>query len=622
MYRKSELCTKTFLFTAMKVRYTLILFLFLLFYALPSHAQLFSVDGSSPVAGWTYNNVSGNAIQRSGYWLLDDDAEFITSDVYDVCTFTNLSLSVNIASFSSGTHATLTIEYSLDGGTTWEATTFTTPPTTGSSYDTHIWNLGTQATSQLQFRFVRTAGSGTRGVRLQDIVLSGTPGGSCSGGSGGGGGASTDGGIVVNEISNGSSGAQEFMEFLVIGSSANPTQNVDLTGWIIDDNSGAFGSGSGQGIAAGYLTITGACLSNVPPGALIVIYNDDEPNANLPANDPTDSNGDGVYVFPANYPCFSYCTTNPNTSGSSYIPCTGGLQSAASLANPWDRLSLRNGGDAAQTRRPDGTFFHGFSYGNLGNGPTFNLSASNGGGQHYYLNCGDWNSAANYLFGPVGTAPAESPGAANTAENQTLIDEITAGSFDYLNPNLASNCDDILPLRLLEFEATRQGEFAHLRWETADEREILHFSIERSTDGQHFEAVGQKKAQNENFAVYTFKDAEPHWGKTYYYRLKIHEQHREAYYSPVRALYFEAMPENNLAVFPNPADTYFLLHGSLPRGGQLFVWNAQGQYVTQRTFSNLNEIKVDCTNWPQGLYILKVVDAQGHCLYSKKVLRQ
>lgn len=388
------------LLTAMKIRYTLTLFfLFLFFTALPSYAQLFSEDGSTPVAGWTYNNISGNAIQRSGYWLLDNDAEFITSAVYDVCNFTDLSLSVDIRSFSSGTHPTLTIEYSLDGGTTWEVSTFTTGATTGS-YVTHTWSLGTQATSQLQFRFARTAGSGTRGVRLQDIVLNGTPGGSCGGGSGSGGGAPpTEGGLIVNEISNGNSGTQEFMEFLVIGSSTSPTQNIDLTGWIIDDNSGAFGSGSGQGIAAGYLTITGACLSSIPPGALIVIYNDNEPNSNLPADDPTDSNSDGVYVFPANYSCFSYCTTNPTTSNNTYIPCTGGLQSAASLANPWDRLSLRNAGDAAQTRRPDGTFFHGFSYGNLSNGPTFNLSAGTGGGQHYYLNCGDWNSASNYLFG-------------------------------------------------------------------------------------------------------------------------------------------------------------------------------------------------------------------------------
>ena len=58
-------------------------------------------------------------------------------------------------------------------------------------------------------------------------------------------------GLVVNEISNGTSGTKEFIELLVIGSTSQPTGVIDISGWIIDDNNGDFEALSGAGVAAG-----------------------------------------------------------------------------------------------------------------------------------------------------------------------------------------------------------------------------------------------------------------------------------------------------------------------------------------------------------------------------------
>jgi hypothetical protein len=74
------------------------------------------------------------------------------------------------------------------------------------------------------------------------------------------------------------------------------------------------GSISGVGIAPGYArfdtqTDIANCstLDSVSPGSIIVVYNDGDPNLNLPADDTNDANGDGVYILPAKGSCIRTC---------------------------------------------------------------------------------------------------------------------------------------------------------------------------------------------------------------------------------------------------------------------------------------------------------------------------
>lgn len=257
-------------------------------------------------------------------------------------------------------------------------------------------------------------------------------------------------GIIVNEVSNGPLGtSQEWVELLVIGNPSNPTANVDLTGWIYDDNNGDFqASSSGVGIAPGHIIFTNA-FNNVPPGSLIIIFNDAllQKDLAIPANDPTDSNNDGVYVLPANDVAFNVCNSTPSIGDTSYN-CTSTVVSASTVSNVWQlTLALSNGGDVAQTRAPDGSFFHGFAYGTItapspnfpisGN-PSFNAGSGSGSNSTYYFGCGDFEDSVN--FTKASTVVNGTPGAANTAENQIFIDKIKAGTLDYSNLANSSNC--------------------------------------------------------------------------------------------------------------------------------------------------------------------------------------
>lgn len=316
-------------------------------------------------------------------------------------------------------------------------------------------------------------------------------------------------GPLVNEMSNGPSGEQEYIELLVCGT---PCTTVDLRGWIVDDNNGTAFNGFGtemvgSGVSTGHLRFRNiAQWAAVPTGSLIVIYNDGDPNPALPAVDPTDTAPtDSVYVLPASHASLESCSTLPNaTVSGAYAPC-------AYAGGSWTRVGLRNDGDAAQTRRPDGTYFHGISYGpntqNMNNGGVENLRISTLGhaGRMIYFRDTDPRVAANFTSAAIGAG--QTPGAPNDAANALY--------------RYALLCASLLPIELVSFTASNDGPAVLLEWTTASETRNDHFAVERSSDGVVFEPLLYAPGAGDSHLPIDYKahDHRPLAG-TSYYRLR------------------------------------------------------------------------------------------------------
>ncbi len=155
--------------------------------------------------------------------------------------------------------------------------------------------------------------------------------------------------IVINEVSQGSSGNQEYVEFLVTGPTlVNCTDTppcIDLRGYIFDDNNG-FLNGfptTGVGIAAGACRFSNdpfwACI---PAGTLIVIYNDADPNTSLAPQDLTMADGNCMINIPVSSALFEKHTTLPSSANSSYS--VGGWVAGGS----WTNISMANAADGFQ----------------------------------------------------------------------------------------------------------------------------------------------------------------------------------------------------------------------------------------------------------------------------------
>jgi hypothetical protein len=144
---------------------------------------IFSNDCSSATSGWTFTNTNPTqAIQQSTtYWLLETNPkDVIISAAIDVSAYTNLVLSFQLATYGSGTANPALVEYSVDNGSNWSTTTFTSAtPSTSTYIESGNFNMGTLNTSTLKIRFTNAGATG-RGVRLDNILLTGTPASSCT----------------------------------------------------------------------------------------------------------------------------------------------------------------------------------------------------------------------------------------------------------------------------------------------------------------------------------------------------------------------------------------------------------------------------------------------------------
>ena len=163
--------------------------------------------------------------------------------------------------------------------------------------------------------------------------------------------------LVINEVSQGPAGSEEYVELLVV---PDPSQIIscteilpclDLRGWIFDDNNGYFSGGamSLAGIAPGACRFANdpfwACI---PVGTIIVIYNDSPTNTNgsLPSDDNSLIDANCSLVIPISSTLFDRVTTFPDFTDMTY-PLTGWVAGGS-----WQPIGMRNSGDSFQIYNP------------------------------------------------------------------------------------------------------------------------------------------------------------------------------------------------------------------------------------------------------------------------------
>jgi hypothetical protein len=114
---------------------------------------------------------------------------------------------------------------------------------------------------------------------------------------------------------------------------------------------------------------------------------------------------------------------------------------------------------------------------------------------------------------------------------------------------------DILPLELLSFTGKVDFNAIKLSWKTANERDLSHFIIEKSSDVPNkFAPIGEVKATNGNSATpqyYSLLDAQP--SLLNYYRLKMVDNNGQYKYSKIISFAGNNSSKNSIALYPNPA---------------------------------------------------------------------
>jgi hypothetical protein len=142
-----------------------------------------------------------------------------------------------------------------------------------------------------------------------------------------------------------------------------------------------------------------------------------------------------------------------------------------------------------------------------------------------------------------------------------------------------------LPVKLIAFSGNNRGKHNELLWTTSNEKNMVSYDVQRSTDGINFETIGLIKPSNISttsnylFDDYTFKN------QTNFYRLKMVDSKTIEYSNTI--VISNELKTNAISlvnVFPNPANK--TINISIPQGavaGLVKILDIHGKIVLETT---------------------------------------
>jgi hypothetical protein len=193
-------------------------------------------------------------------------------------------------------------------------------------------------------------------------------------------------------------------------------------------------------------------------------------------------------------------------------------------------------------------------------------------------------------------------------------DNITLPEGFIINSEETGIFQMVLPVELISFTAREKPQGVWLLWSTASERDSKSFTIEKSSDGRNWFAIGEVEAAGYSDVLrnYQFLDSNPLFGWQYYRLLQKDWDGKSAYYGPVS--FFSNAAAGSLEVFPTVFDDQLNLRMQA-KGQQAFhftIRNAMGQALQEGTLAgNGEETTIETRGWPIGGYFVQIYTAQS-----------
>ena len=169
-----------------------------------------------------------------------------------------------------------------------------------------------------------------------------------------------------------------------------------------------------------------------------------------------------------------------------------------------------------------------------------------------------------------------------------------------------------LPIKLINFTATRQNNQTQLTFSTATEENNAFFAIERSSNGIDFREIGKVNGAGTTTSIqnYSFTDETPMSGINYY-RLKQVDFDGQFTYSPVATVVFDNKAGIRLAPTPVQDQLRVELDEMFLEDANWQMYDFAGRLVKTGVLSAENTVfNVEVGNLTPGNYVIRVVSGQ------------
>lgn len=202
-----------------------------------------------------------------------------------------------------------------------------------------------------------------------------------------------------------------------------------------------------------------------------------------------------------------------------------------------------------------------------------------------------------------------------------IIVQVTNVPLDLTPGVLPIECSiQFLPVELTSFDAFPQETDVVIRWETASEKDNDYFIVQRSTDLQNWEDIGQidGAGNSDLHRYYVTKDEKPIWGESYYRLKQVDFNGQSETHAPKTVLFH---PESSIEVYPNPAKDRISIDGLSDQVLQVELINAHGQIV--QSWASTKEVRreLDLQQLTPGMYTVQIIFERGDAVRKRLVIQ-
>ena len=194
----------------------------------------------------------------------------------------------------------------------------------------------------------------------------------------------------------------------------------------------------------------------------------------------------------------------------------------------------------------------------------------------------------------------------------TTASDLTSPTCSYTSTQrlLLQGCDVILPIKVTSIKAQLDNGNGEVLWQVADQINVNHYELQKSTDGKTFSDVISIAPVAGNVASYTAEDNSLSGGTTYY-RIKEVDNNNVVSYSTVVTLNEDGSADN-IKIFPNPVSgQLFITTPSNIKIESAVIIDATGRKVLQTGSLNNSTNSIEVSSLATGFYTLRLTTSSN-----------